>query len=56
MLLALRGQALPGTRSREILDKLVDEFYQKVEEELVSDLKSLNIREAFEYIESSRLE
>lgn len=56
MLLALRGKALPGTRSRIALDRLVREFYTKVEREMASDLTSITIRELAQYEQQTEVE
>jgi len=56
LLLALRGKALPGTRSRMMLDRLVTEFYKKIEHELESDLTTIAIREAAQYEQEIEVE
>jgi len=56
LLLALRGKALPGTRSRIALDRLVREFYKQVEREMATDLTSISIREVAQYEESIEVE
>lgn len=56
LLLALRGKALPGTRSRIALDRLVREFYEKIEREMASDLANISIREVTQYEEAGEVE
>ena len=56
LLLALRGKALPGSRSRIALDRLVSEFYDKVNQEMASDLANISIREVTQYEQAGEVE
>ena len=51
LLLTLRDKALPGTKAREALDRIVDNFFSEIHSELESEIKSSRMGEQITHLD-----